>query len=67
MMKDHPVSVMRWLGAVTPLASQRNRSTVTISIQNTSLRLHQGLDQARIFKCLNSVAISLQPRSAALI
>ncbi|RMR61826.1 hypothetical protein ALP83_05283 [Pseudomonas syringae pv. actinidiae] len=66
-MKDHPVSAMRWLGAVTPLASQRNRSTVTISIQNTSLRLHQGLDQARIFKYLNCVAISLRLKSVVLI
>ncbi|KPW91561.1 hypothetical protein ALP58_100871 [Pseudomonas savastanoi] len=66
-MNDHPVSAVRWLGAVTPLASQRNRSTVMISLHYSLLRLHQGLDQARIFKCLNSVAISLQPRSAALI
>ncbi|KPX51538.1 hypothetical protein ALQ57_100715 [Pseudomonas amygdali pv. hibisci] len=65
-MKDHPVSAVRWLGAVTPLASQRNRSTVMISLHYSLLPLHQGLDQARIFKYLNGVAISLQMKSVVL-
>ncbi|AAZ34021.1 hypothetical protein ALP26_101197 [Pseudomonas savastanoi pv. glycinea] len=65
-MNDHPVSAVRWLCAVTPLASQRNRSTVMISLHYSSLPLHQGLDQARIFKYLNGVAISLQMKSVVL-
>ncbi|ARD11244.1 hypothetical protein B7R56_21090 [Pseudomonas savastanoi pv. retacarpa] len=65
-MNDHPVSAVRWLGAVTPLASQRNRSTVMISLHYSLLRLHQGLDQARIFKYVNGVAISLQMKSTVL-
>ncbi|RMR31793.1 hypothetical protein ALP91_04756, partial [Pseudomonas savastanoi pv. glycinea] len=47
-------------------ASQRNRSTVMISLHYSSLPLHQGLDQARIFKYLNGVAISLQMKSVVL-
>ncbi|PBP95431.1 hypothetical protein CCL07_10125 [Pseudomonas congelans] len=55
--------LMRWLDATT-LLPKRNRSTVTISLQSTSLRAYQGLDQTHIFKWPNSVSISLQPELA---